>query len=369
MNIKDFLENKIFIFYMLTKETKSEAYWDSYLKEHPEDIGHFESAKQAFKKMKFQDQNIKPADRELLFQRIFKKSPRPTLSRFSKYYLPAACVLFFLCLGIYTLIPPSEGTKIVVAKSTNLKTIELTTGNETFLLSNNTVLTVNEDGIKNEQGKSLKGTQSKTINTLKVPFGKRSKLVLADGSKLWLNSGSTVKFPSKFKDSLRTIYVEGEIYIEVAKNKLKPFKVETSKFNVNVYGTTFDVKAYKNKRDQRVVLVEGSVGVSTSNQMEAKMVPNEVLDISETKLSKQTVNTEGYTSWKNGYLIYNDTPMETVLLELSRYYNVSFLDTEQGLNGKTCTGKIYLSSSLEDVLETLSTLSNSSFVVKNNTPN
>lgn len=116
-----------------------------------------------------------------------------------------------------------------------------------------------------------------------------------------------------------------------------------------------------------MVLVEGSVGVTTQDNMEARMLPNESLEITTSKLIKKKVNTEMHTSWKNGYLLLDDTPIETILLELSRYYNVAFLDSEKELTGKTCTGKIYLSTNIEDVLETLSILSNSHFKIENST--
>ena len=152
--------------------------------------------------------------------------------------------------------------------------------------------------------------------------------------------------------------------MEVSKNELKPFIVKTTQFNVQVYGTSFDINAYRDASTQRVVLVEGSVGVFAVNNMEATMFPNESLEITPSQLIKKTVNTEIYTSWKNGYLIFEKTPVETILFELSRYYNIKFLDTQKQLTGKTWTGKIYLSSNLNDVLETLSILSNSSFKIK-----
>ncbi|MDN3667188.1 FecR family protein [Algibacter miyuki] len=371
MTVKDFLENDYFMLLMLIKDDETKKYWELYLDKHPGDRANFEAAKVEFSNVKFNSERLSSDNRELLHQRIFENSNKVVrthkLRKF--YYVAAACALIFVFLGIYSTSDELEVQQIIVEKATTDTSIQLITKDKTFSLPNNEVLTVSETGITNAEGENLETNTENSFNTLKVPFGKRSELVLADGSKLWVNSGSTVRFPSKFNTDNRTIHVEGEIYIEVFKDKTKPFKVETSRFDVNVYGTTFDVKAYENSNDQRVVLVEGSVGVSTIDNMEADMVPNESLDISSSQLVKKNVDTEMYTSWKNGYLIFDDTPIESILLELSRYYNVSFSNVENDLKGESCTGKIYLSSNLEDVLETLSTLSNNTFKIQNNDTN
>ncbi|QVY66873.1 FecR family protein [Polaribacter sp. Q13] len=371
MTVKDFLENEKFILFMLFKDTESIKHWDLHLSKHPEDKIHFQNAEQAFKKIKLNPSYLQKSDKEALHKRIFEATQKSKIIKINRkrnfYSAIAACALILILIKVYNTTPTDlEVPKILVEKSLAKTEIELIASGKTFTLSNKKTLTVSKEGTINAEGKSLKGSDSTTYNILKVPFGKRTELVLADGSKLWVNSGSTVKFPSKFNKNKREIYLEGEIYIEVAKNKLKPFNVKTSNFDVNVYGTTFDVKAYKDNEEQRVVLVEGSVGVSTIDNMKAKMLPSESLDITASKLIKTNVDTEIYTSWKNGFLIFDDKPLEEILIELSRYYNVTFSDTKKELINKKCTGKIYLSSNLEDVLETLSTLSNSSFKIQNN---
>lgn len=273
-------------------------------------------------------------------------------------------MLFFLFLGLYTTFKPSSTPEILVERPSTAETIELITGNKVFSLLNNDVLTINESGITNSKGEHIRINDKLALNTLKVPYGQRTELVLPDSSKLWVNSGSLVKFPSKFNGDKRQIFLEGEIFIEVSKDKTKPFTVKTPRFNVNVYGTTFNVKAYKNALEQRVVLVEGAVGVTAQGFEEGRMLPGESLEITQTGLVKKNVDTELYTSWKNGYLIFNQTPIEDILLELSRYYNITFSDVQKELKGRNCTGKIYLSENLDDVLETLSVLSKSSFKIK-----
>ncbi|MBO3096832.1 FecR family protein [Gelidibacter pelagius] len=368
MTVEDFLENDVFIFYMLTKDPDSVCYWEKHLKNHPEDNSNFEKAVAILNTVKVNKEFIPSEDRKHLHNRIFKEPATHNIikrrKRRKSLFVATAVVFVFLSLGIFTTLNQPKDFEVLVEKSNEKLPVQLITNNKTFLFSDNEVLTVKEEGVINLQGENIELSDTTTYNILKVPFGKRSELVLADGSKLWINSGSTVKFPSKFNDSTRNVYIEGEIYIEVSKNQLKPFIVNTSNFDVNVYGTAFNVKAYEGSENQRVVLVEGSVNVTAQNDMSSLMTPNESLEITPSQLVKKGVDPKFYTSWKNGYLEFDETPIEDVLLELSRYYNVTFLETENEFIGKTCTGKIYLSSNLRDVLETLSTLSNTSFKVK-----
>lgn len=368
MTENEFLENDVFIFYMLLKDPDSVKYWDKYLKNHPEDTSNFESAVATFNSVKISRIDMPSQERQYLHHRIFNTLPVRTIKRKRKLqrslFAAAALVLVFMSLGIYTTLQEPKDYVVLVEESTENLPVELIINNKTFLLSDHDVLTVKEEGVISTEGEKVELSDTPASNILKVPFGKRSELILADGSKLWINSGSTVKFPTKFDDDSRTIEIDGEIFIEVSKNQLKPFKVQTSNFDVKVYGTAFNVKAYQDSEDQRVVLVEGAVSVTAQNDMSSLMDPNESLEITPSQLVKKTVDPKVFTSWKNGYLEFDETPIENVLLELSRYYNVTFLETQNEFIGKTCTGKIYLSSNLKDVLETLSILSNTSFKVK-----
>ncbi|MBA6152382.1 FecR family protein [Gelidibacter maritimus] len=368
MTVKDFLENDLFIFYMLTKDPDAITYWDKYLKNHPEDKTNFEKALAAFKTVKVNKKRMSLEERKHLHNRIFINKAKPivvTRRRRKRSLLAATvAVLVFMTIGIYTTLKHPKDFEVVVEESTERLPVRLITNNKTYLFSDNEVLTVKEEGVLSLQGEHIELNDTTTSIVLKVPYGKRSELVLADGSKLWINSGSTVKFPSKFNDSSRNIFIEGEIFIDVSKNQWQPFTVSTSNFDVNVYGTAFNVKAYEDSENQRVVLVEGAVSVISHNDLSASMMPNESLEITPSQMVKKTVDPRFYTSWKNGYLEFDETPIEDVLLELSRYYNVTFLETQNEFVDKTCTGKIYLSSNLEDVLETLSVLSSTSFKVK-----
>lgn len=112
-----------------------------------------------------------------------------------------------------------------------------------------------------------------------------------------------------------------------------------------------------------MVLVEGSVSVLTPQGTKLPMAPKEMIVIDNGQLSKKAVNTALYTSWTKGYLVFEDTPISEVLSALTKYYNISFKGDSNKLSKKTCSGKIYLSDDVNNVIETLSLLTNTSFSI------
>ncbi|HBX18828.1 MAG TPA: iron dicitrate transport regulator FecR, partial [Porphyromonadaceae bacterium] len=139
-----------------------------------------------------------------------------------------------------------------------------------------------------------------TMNKLIVPYGKRSKIVLPDGTQVWLNSGSSLEFPSDFSGKTRDVYLSGEIYIEVAHDTQKLFRVHASGFDVKVYGTQFNVTAYPNSQPS-VVLVQGSVSLQSENKPEIFLSPSEQALYSESGVFQtKKVDVTPFISWKNG---------------------------------------------------------------------
>ena len=187
------------------------------------------------------------------------------------------------------------------------------------------------------------------INTLTVPLGKRSLLTLSDGSKMWINSGTTVAFPAIFGKNKREIYVNGEIYIEVVPDKTRPFYVNTKDMNIRVIGTTFNVTAYETEKQQAVILVEGSVQVHAGKNTKAKLEPDQRFSYQEGKGVVKKVDVQNYISWKNGFYQYSSERIETIIARLSRYYGIK-ITCEEEVKKYTCSGKLDLTDDITDVL-------------------
>lgn len=179
-------------------------------------------------------------------------------------------------------------------------------------------------------GMPRSGQEARMIEVHTNP-GVVSAFRLPDGSQVWLNAGSTLKYPSEFVADHRQVELQGQGYFEVARDEKKPFIVQTgSDYSVEVLGTTFDMAAYEDEETIQTTLVEGSVrlhlrtldGKSFSRQLE----PNEKAEFGRHthRLAVTTVNTEYDTAWKDGEIIFRNHPMEQVLKVLSRHYHVKF---------------------------------------------
>jgi ferric-dicitrate binding protein FerR (iron transport regulator) len=187
------------------------------------------------------------------------------------------------------------------------------------------------------------------FDQLVVPNGKRSMLALEDGTRLWVNAGTRVIYPDKFGKTKREIYVDGEVYLEVAHEPNRPFIVKTEQIEVEVLGTAFNVNAYKKDSQSAVVLASGRVRVGTKDE-KVKITPNEMYSYNpQGGATVRTVNVSDYTSWKEGLYIYHSEPLSSILNRIARYYgeNISY---DPDIARFTCSGKLNLQDNLDSLL-------------------
>jgi len=155
-------------------------------------------------------------------------------------------------------------------------------------------------------------------NTLAVPAGGQYKLVLPDGSKVWLNAGSSLKYPTVFSGKKRAVTLTGEGYFEVAKDPMFPFEVTAGTSSVAVLGTHFNINAYENEPVLKVTLEEGSVRVNNS----ATLHPGEQAQVNHgTEIKILSADVEKELAWKNGLFIFKQTQLDEVMRQIGRWYN------------------------------------------------
>ena len=169
------------------------------------------------------------------------------------------------------------------------------------------------------------------LNVIKVPRGIKKRVVLPDNTTVWLNAESTLKYPQHFGKT-RTVYLTGEAYFEVTKDAKHPFIVSTPEVKVKVLGTGFDVSAYPEDKQVKTTLVHGRVmafHVNSNGDIENKAIlsPGEqsIFSITTKAFEVKKVNTNNYTAWKDGYLIFKDSPLTEVMKKIDRWYNVQML--------------------------------------------
>ncbi|WP_299582733.1 FecR domain-containing protein [uncultured Sunxiuqinia sp.] len=196
------------------------------------------------------------------------------------------------------------------------------------------------------------------FNTVVVPYGKRTMLLLSDSSRVWLNSGSRLVYPARFETAKREVYLEGEAVFEVSHNPAQPFHVITQNLEVKVLGTVFNLTAYTDEQTTQTVLESGSVELEFDGDefwgKSQKVIEPGTLAVydSQSKLMEQKqVNTKSYTSWREGFLFVEHQPLKDILRKVARYYNADIQIKEPDLGNETFSGYLDLRSSVDQVLE------------------
>ena len=186
-------------------------------------------------------------------------------------------------------------------------------------------------------------------NELKVPYGQKFTIELSDGTDVYLNAGSSIKFPIKFLEGLkREVFITGEAYFDVTKDEAHPFIVNTGDMAVEVLGTSFNVSNYPEDSSIDVVLEEGAVALSHSGSTNTlELVPGEKgsLTKSSSSLAKEKVNTSVYTGWRDGRLTFRNIAFKNIIPKLERQYNVEISNNNKQLDEE----KFYASFEESDI--------------------
>ncbi|GAO43013.1 FecR family protein [Flavihumibacter petaseus] len=188
-------------------------------------------------------------------------------------------------------------------------------------------------------------------NTITTPRGGEYQVELADGSKAWLNAASSLRFPAAFTGKSRVVELTGEGYFEVAHNPDMPFQVKVNNLYVTVLGTHFNINSYADEPQVRTTLLEGRLMVNNETG-HVILNPGQQANASGAQLRiEYDVDVNKVMAWKNGYFSFDNAPVETVMRELSRWYDIDVI--YEGDNNETFSGKIDRKLSLKDLLDGL----------------
>jgi len=191
-----------------------------------------------------------------------------------------------------------------------------------------------------------------TYNAIETPRGGQYRLTLADGTKVWLNAASSIKYPVAFAGNERKVEITGNVYFEVEHNAAKPFRVVCNGQIVEDLGTHFNINAYSDENAVKTTLLEGSVKVSSAG--EAKILkPGEQAQLVRGNILVAQVNVDEVVAWKNGLFDFKDADIETVMRQLSRWYDVD-IEYRGKISEALFTGKLYREVNVSQVLDMLS---------------
>lgn len=214
------------------------------------------------------------------------------------------------------------------------------------------------------EGKLLEDTEEQVWHTLKVPARADYFVKLSDGTKVWLNCDSELKFPVDFTKDNREVFLEGEAYFEVTKAEKWPFIVRTDKMDIRVTGTRFNVKSYASELLVQTTLVEGCVLV---NQVKLNPSQQFLLDKSSGETEVKVVDTELYTGWTEGMFVFQSQRLEDVMNGLAKWYDVTVIYKDTEVKEMRFSGNFGRYDTIDDVLDILRKLEKVNFNRDNRT--
>lgn len=301
------------------------------------------------------------------FARLKKKQKRTSAIALHHWLSVAASVVFIIGLATYLLLNLDKGqsSKQQIEAGSSKAVLILSDGSvrdlekmkqEKYLGINGTKLESDGKEIRYSQAKQPTTPNAKEeYNTLKIPVGGEYLLTLSDGTKIWLNSQTTLRYPVSFNGTERNVYLEGEAFFEVAPNKQRPFNVVTShNVKVEVLGTSFNVRAYKDEEKIETVLEEGKVKMSKDSES-VILEPGTLAAYKEEsgEFSTQTVNIELFTAWRNGNYVFENTNINDILNTLSRWYGIEISYADSEVKSLVFSGSFKKYNKLENLLKAM----------------
>jgi transmembrane sensor len=190
-------------------------------------------------------------------------------------------------------------------------------------------------------------------NTIIVPAGQRINLILSDNTNLWLNANTEFRYPTEFSKKNRTVYLDGEAYFEVSKDENKPFIVKTSKGDVHVTGTSFNVEAYSKFDNFVTSLFEGGVDIYIKDNKSVTLFPNELGILENNQFLIKNITDNDHYLWKDGLISFRNKGIEEILISLEKYFDIEIQINTSNLPQHTYTGKFRYSDGVEYALRVL----------------
>ena len=370
-SVADFLDDPDFVRWMSNPSPEDENFWSLFVKLYPSKKDDIQDAKLIFRLLHSSENKLTLSEQYELWNTIqheSKSSGKQMVFQVLKY--AAILVLVFFSGAVSydfyqnsfsshspqfaetysadggAMVILADGSKVSLHKS--MSEISYSTTGEQLVVNNDTIRQKSE-------------TDKETLNKVIVSYGKKSMIVLSDGTKVWLNAGSQLVYPAVFLNETREVSLVGEAFFDVVKNPEKPFIVKASDVNVQVLGTRFDISAYPEDKIIQTVLEEGKINLKYEDKglfrrdHTIEMQPNQMVEFDRT--SHETISSVvkvcKYVSWKDGMLEFDRVDLNKALKQIERFYNVNIMLDDQKIGTYKISGKLDLKSVPEDVLNVI----------------
>ena len=266
-------------------------------------------------------------------------------------------------VAVNTLLMPGESRAKLTLSDGRVVLLDKMQNDETMIDAGNSFIRRGEGRVTYVKG-SEKSPGKVEYNVMEVPRGGEYVLELCDGTRVWLNSQTRLVYPTCFVGSERVIELDGEAYFQVARDTTMPFVVRVGKNAVRVYGTSFNVSAYREDANMITTLETGNVGLWVGEK-EYRLVPGDQADVTVATgtVVKHKVNAEAYCSWRSGTFIFEEERLESILNRLSRWYNVDIFYQNESIKDLHFTGDLGRYEDFMEVLKLIGLTTNVEFVV------
>jgi len=377
-NLEKYIEDPQFIEWVFRSTPETDAHYVCYMEEHPDEKTDLLKLRKELRLLSFPPEVISAERNDLLFKTtltsILQSRKQKPVAKFpTSVFKYAAVAILVFAVGTLVFISQTRNTidlklteDLFLKNANQNPTLFLADGLRCPISGNEVQLDFSVLGQITANGEVIKTNQITNHDTpdlLVVPFGKKAKVKLSDGSQIWVNAGSRIIFPNKFSGKKREIYLVGEAYFEVTHDQHKPFLVKTSTVTVQVLGTSFNVSSYPDDDFVSAVLKEGKIrmaeneaGVFNSsvelspNQMAVFRKDGNGIKVSQTKH-------EFYTVWKDGILRFENAEVNSLIIKVERFYNISLELKNPAIGKERITGKLDLNAGMPEVFEYITKMS------------
>jgi hypothetical protein len=379
------IDDPLFFKWIFHPSPEVNDYWKNYLDLHRDEAEMIlEFKEQIIQYFKYEGKILSDFEKKALAKKIIlnlettgrKKVQIHFIRTFMKY---AATALIFFAIGGSLVFLYMEGRQSRVVMDTAV--LPATVHDPVLILGDREQIALNkgeskleysEDGeltLNREQKIQVEiETETPEMNTLVIPYGNRSVITLADGSKVWLNAGSRLIYPSKFVDKTREVFLTGEAFFDITKNEKQLFVVKTVDVKVQVLGTRFNVSAYPEDYSVQTVVADGTVEIKKVNaglfDKAVRIAPGHLgyfnKKTQQTEVS--TVDIDQYTLWTEGLFKFSNTDFSRIIKKLERYYNIRFQLDDPFKGTIQISGKLDVTKGRDEVFEYLSRLTGLEFI-------
>ncbi|MCF3109451.1 FecR domain-containing protein [Niabella sp. CC-SYL272] len=311
-------------------------------------------------------------DAQKLHRRLLQQIRGRRMVRFRRVAV-AAAVLLVMLSGLFLMRayqrqkdPAPVAQQAGIAPGGNKATLVLSTGKSLALSEKKTGIRVDTGGVHYEDGQALASKGSAAFATLQTPRGGQYRVVLPDGTKVWLNAESALTYPMQFDEKERHVELKGEAYFEVAKNAAWPFVVKLQTGDVTVKGTRFNVQAYAPDPGAKITLAEGAVEVA--NTAEKRLLrPNQEASLQQGATIKvRAVNAEQALAWVDGYFLFDNMNLRQMLQHIGRWYDVD-VRIQAHLSDQAFWVRYTRSKGLQELLDYLKEFEHFNYSIKGRT--